>query len=91
MPPRCRCAIRRGDVPVELAGLNFGEVENVVDDGQQGVGAAAGGFDVFALFIGQFGVEQSAVMPMTPFMGVRISWLMLARNSDLARVASSSF
>ena len=29
-------------------------------------------------------------MPMTPFIGVRISWLMLARNSDLSREASSA-
>ncbi len=28
-------------------------------------------------------------MPMMAFIGVRISWLMLARNSLLARVASS--
>ena len=27
-------------------------------------------------------------MPMTPFIGVRISWLMLARNSLLARLAA---
>ena len=27
-------------------------------------------------------------MPMIPFMGVRISWLMLARNSVLARLAA---
>ena len=27
---------------------------------------------------------------MIPFMGVRISWLMLARNSDLARFAASA-
>ena len=27
-------------------------------------------------------------MPMMPFIGVRISWLMLARNSLLARLAS---
>ena len=27
-------------------------------------------------------------MPITPLIGVRISWLMLARNSDLAREAS---
>ena len=27
-------------------------------------------------------------MPMTPFMGVRISWLMLARKSDFSRDAS---
>ena len=29
-----------------------------------------------------------SVMPMMPFIGVRISWLMLARNSLLARLAS---
>ena len=29
-------------------------------------------------------------MPMTPLSGVRISWLMLARNSDLARDASTA-
>ena len=29
-------------------------------------------------------------MPSTPFMGVRISWLIVARNWDLARLASSA-
>ena len=29
-------------------------------------------------------------MPITPFIGVRISWLMLARNSDFAREASTA-
>ena len=29
-------------------------------------------------------------MPMTPFMGVRISWDMFARNSLLARLAASA-
>ena len=29
-------------------------------------------------------------MPRTPFMGVRISWLMFARNSLLARAAASA-
>ena len=31
-----------------------------------------------------------SVYPMTAFIGVRISWLMLARNSDLRRLASSA-
>ena len=34
--------------------------------------------------------SSSRVMPMTPFIGVRISWLMLARNSDLSREPSSA-
>ena len=29
-------------------------------------------------------------MPMTAFMGVRISWLMLARNCDFAPLAASA-
>ena len=32
-----------------------------------------------------------SVMPSIPFKGVRISWLMLARNSPLTRLASSAF
>ena len=34
--------------------------------------------------------RASSVMPMMPFIGVRISWLMLARNSLLARLAASA-
>ena len=29
-------------------------------------------------------------IPRTPFIGVRISWLIIARNSDLARSAASA-
>ena len=32
--------------------------------------------------------SASSVIPMMPFIGVRISWLMLARNSLFARLAS---
>ena len=34
--------------------------------------------------------SSSSVMPRTPFIGVRISWLMLARNSLFARLAASA-
>ncbi len=34
--------------------------------------------------------SSSSVMPSTPFIGVRISWLMLATNSLLARLALSA-
>ena len=37
------------------------------------------------------GVSSSrSVMPSTPFIGVRISWLTLATNSDFRRAASSA-
>ena len=40
---------------------------------------------------GVSGVSSSSpVMPMTPFIGVRISWLIVARNSLLARLAASA-
>ena len=35
----------------------------------------------------RFVSSSSSVMPITPFMGVRISWLMVARNSPLALAA----
>ena len=35
-------------------------------------------------------VSSSCSMPSTPFMGVRSSWLIMARNSDLARFADSA-
>ena len=34
--------------------------------------------------------NNRSVMPITPFMGVRISWLILAKKSDLARLAASA-
>ena len=34
--------------------------------------------------------DSSSAMPITPFIGVRISWLMLARNWLLARLAASA-
>ena len=75
----------------DLAGLDLGEVEDLVDQGEQGVAALADGLDVLALFRGR-GRESSSrlVMPRTPFIGVRSSWLTLATNSDFRREASSA-
>ena len=44
--------------------------------------------DVVALLASSGVRASSSVRPMTPFMGVRISWLMLARKSLLARLAA---
>ena len=43
---------------LELAGLDLGEVENIVDDGQQRVGAIADGLGEFPLLGAQRRVEQ---------------------------------
>jgi hypothetical protein len=48
------------------------------------------GLGIAALLVVEIGIEQQAGLPMTPFMGVRISWLMVARKSDLAALAASA-
>ena len=41
----------------QLAGFNPGEVEDVIDNGEQGLGAAANGFGKVALFGSEVGVQ----------------------------------
>ena len=86
----CRGRSKSSGVEIELAGLDLGEVENVVDHRQQRVGRRLDQVQVFALFAVRSVSRASSVMPMMPFIGVRISWLMLARNSLLARLAVSA-
>ena len=43
---------------VELAGFNFGEVQNVVDDGEQRLGGLPDEAEMFALFGGEVGIED---------------------------------
>ncbi len=75
---------------IELARFDLGEVENVVDDREQRRGAVADRLGVVALVTDRAPVSSSSsVMPITPFIGVRISWLMFARNSPLARFAAA--
>ena len=78
-------------VQLQLAGLDLGEVQDVVDDRQQRLGRRLGHFAHSRCCSASSGVSSSrSVMPMTPFIGVRISWLMLARNSLLAWLAASA-
>ena len=75
---------------IELAGFDLGEVENVVDDGEQRASRCRGSSRCSRAGVGSRPVSSSSsVMPITPFIGVRISWLMLARNSPLARFAAA--
>ena len=41
--------------------------------------------------LGSLAATSISATPTTPFRGVRISWLMLARNSLLERLAASAF
>ena len=81
----------RRRVQVELAGLDLREVEDVVEQ------AAAARRPTTSPCPGSRAAPRlrsvsraSSVMPMMPFIGVRISWLMLARNSLLSRLAASA-
>ncbi len=44
----------------ELAGFDFGEIQDVVDDGEQRFAAGINGFDVTALLVAERGFEQQA-------------------------------
>ena len=59
-PPRRRCGGRRAVLEFELAGFDFGEVEDVVDDGEERFAAGEDGFDVAALLGVEGGFEQEA-------------------------------
>ena len=82
--------VERLALELELPGLDLGEVEDVVDDVQEGVAAPADDLGELAL-LGVSAVSSSSpVMPITAFIGVRISWLMLPRNALFAWVAASA-
>ena len=47
---------------------------------------------VYSRCVASSGVSSNRlVMPMTPFIGVRISWLIVARNADFAWLALSAW
>ena len=83
--------VERRRVQLQLAGLDLGEVQDVVEQRQQRLARVLDHLQVLAL--GSVKVACPAPVrscPMMAFMGVRISWLMLARNSLLARLAASA-
>jgi hypothetical protein len=73
--------VERDAVEHQLAGLDLREVEDLVDDPQQVVGGLLDGAQVVELARGQLAFCSRWVKPRMPLSGVRISWLMLARNS----------
>ena len=82
--------VERLRLDVHAPGFDLGEVEDVVDDREQRVARIADGGDVVVLL----GVERvsssSPLMPITAFIGVRISWLIVARNELFASLAASA-
>ena len=62
----------------------------VVDDAQQRLRRLADGRDGAALRAVEPCRSSTSIMPSTPFIGVRISWLMVARKVDFAWLAASA-
>ena len=76
---------------LDPAGLDLREVEDVLDDPQQRVAPSSRRVDHVVPGRASSRVWRStSIMPITPFIGVRISWLMVATKADLARLASSA-
>jgi hypothetical protein len=82
--------VDRGVLELDAAGLDLGVVEDVVDDGEEGVAAVADGAEYSRCSRVSSVLARSWAMPRTPFIGVRISWLMTARKALLAWLAASA-
>jgi len=75
-----------GVLQLDAHGLQPGEVRNVVDQHQEVVAGLADQPDILKLCRSQFHILQQTGHVITPLNGVRISWLMTARNADRARL-----
>jgi hypothetical protein len=79
-----------GALEFHPAGLDLGQVQDVVDDVQQ----VPAELSILSSRSACSGVAPArrirCVRPMMAFIGVRISWLMFARKALLARLAASA-
>jgi len=82
--------VERLEHQVHLAGLDLRVVEDVVDDLHHRLGGGAHRVHEAPLPLVELGAREQFAMPSTPFIGVRISWLMFARKSSLERVSASA-
>ena len=82
--------IERDMLQLQLAGFDLGEVQDVVDDRQQGLARLLQDSRCSRCSPDSGVSSSNSVMPMMAFIGVRISWLMLARNWLLAWLAASA-
>jgi hypothetical protein len=71
-------------------GLDLGQVEHVVDQPQQVLRRLVGLAELVAQHRVLGALRARPVMPMMALIGVRSSWLMLARKLLLARLAASA-
>ncbi len=84
------CNVERQMLKRKPAGLDLGEVADVVDQRQEDLAARADGPDAFVLRGSSVVSSSRVVLPMTAFIGVRISCVIVARNWLFAFVAASA-
>ena len=75
---------------LHLAGLDLGQVENVVDEGEQLLAAGLNVAHPAMLLVGQAArrMSSTSLKPRMLLSGVRSSWLIVARKSLLRRFDS---
>ena len=70
---------------LHVARLDLRKIQDVVDDPEQVLaGNARDQFGIVPLVSSRRVSRTTSVIPSTPFMGVRISWLIVARKRLLA-------
>ena len=83
--------VELGLLDVHLPRLDLREVQDVVDDHQQALGRHLDAGGKLGLLVARGSVwSRSSVSPITPFIGVRISWLIVETNCDLVREATKA-
>ncbi len=80
-----------GDLELDLAGVDLGELEQRGDDLQQMAARRLHGAEPLTLLLAERRIEdQIGQTENRALIGVRISWLTWARNSSLSRLAISA-
>ena len=88
----CQWEIKRSQLQLHPPSLHLGKIQDLIDEGEK---MAAGGEDVlgvlglFLIQLAEHSLPKTSEKPMMALSGVRSSCDMLARNSDLCRLAAS--
>jgi len=75
---------------LEFSSLDLGEIQKIVDDAEQILAERCTVSAYLRCALVSPVSSNSSVIPRTPFIGVRISWLILARNELFAWFADSA-
>ncbi len=77
-------------IQLQRSRLNLRQIKNITDELQQQGIIVFDDADIFLFFLFFLGRRQYPRKPTIAFIGVRISWLILARKADFKRLDSSA-